>query len=174
MRYYKIPENVLEALLTDCLELTYLKEGGADNWDGYSEAVHDGIDFWKDEHSDIINTWDDDDPRREDLYIDDIAKEEINTYYKKYLLEEKKMIKNYRKKPVVIQAVEWTGNNIDEIDALGGTRDYHYYPGGELVIHTLEGDHHAPVGDFIIKGVRGELYPCEPNIFRETYEEVGE
>lgn len=83
------------------------------------------------------------------------------------------MIKWYRKRPVAIQAVEWTGHNIDEIEALGSSRDYHYVPDGELIIHTLEGDHHAPIGDFIIKGVRGELYPCEPNIFRETYEEVG-
>lgn len=89
MRYYKIPENVLKVLLTDCLELTYLKEGGADNWDGYSEAVHDGIDFWKDEHSDIINTWDDDDPRRDEFYIDDIATIEINTFYRQYLMEDK-------------------------------------------------------------------------------------
>ena len=78
----------------------------------------------------------------------------------------------YRKKPVVIEAVQWTGNNIDEIEALGGLRDYHYYPGGKLIIHTLEGDMRAPIGDYIIKGVDGEFYPCKPDIFEKTYEIV--
>ncbi|MFM9596855.1 hypothetical protein ACKI1O_46745, partial [Streptomyces scabiei] len=43
---------------------------------------------------------------------------------------------------------------------------------GELIIYTLEGDMKASVGDFIIKGVHGEFYPCKPDIFEETYEGV--
>ena len=43
---------------------------------------------------------------------------------------------------------------------------------GKMVIHTLEGDHHASVGDWIITGVNGEQYPCKPDIFAKTYEPV--
>ena len=46
-------------------------------------------------------------------------------------------------------------------------------PPTELYIRTLEGDHHASVGDFIIRGVDGELYPCKPDIFNRTYEVAG-
>ena len=46
--------------------------------------------------------------------------------------------------------------------------------GTTLVIHTLEGDMEASIGDYIIKGVNGEFYPCKPNIFTKTYEEVTE
>lgn len=78
----------------------------------------------------------------------------------------------YRKRPVVIEAVQWTGVNLPEIcdfaDKCVGAKD------GELYIHTLEGDHHALVGDYIIKGVHGEFYPCKPDIFWKTYEEVSQ
>ena len=48
-----------------------------------------------------------------------------------------------------------------------------YYEGqGELYIKTLEGIHHVSIGDYIIKGVKGELYPCKPDIFEQTYEVV--
>jgi hypothetical protein len=43
-------------------------------------------------------------------------------------------------------------------------------PGGGCIIHTLEGDHRGNVGDWIIRGVKGELYPCKPDIFEATYE----
>ena len=46
--------------------------------------------------------------------------------------------------------------------------------GKTLVIHTLEGDMEASIGDYIIKGVNGEFYPCKPDIFAKTYEEVTE
>ena len=49
--------------------------------------------------------------------------------------------------------------------------DHWKVPGG-LVIKTLEGEHLANIGDYIIRGVHGEFYPCKPDIFRETYEEV--
>ena len=77
----------------------------------------------------------------------------------------------FRKKPVVIQAVQWSGSNLDEIAKLGGAREYEQpFLGDDLVIKTLEGDMVANKGDWIIKGVEGELYPCKPTIFEKTYE----
>ena len=82
------------------------------------------------------------------------------------------MSKKYRKKPVVIEAIQWAGNNLSEIDNfIGRTVDNKETT---LVIHTLEGDMEASIGDYIIKGVNGEFYPCKPDIFDKTYEEVTE
>lgn len=94
-------------------------------------------------------------------------------------------VKKYRKKPVVIDAVQWDGLNIGEIvEFVGESLEYQIidtaYEAGvapphvDMVIHTLEGDHRASVGDYIIKGVRGEFYPCKPDIFWQTYEECGD
>ena len=88
----------------------------------------------------------------------------------------------YRKKPVVIDAILWTGCNLKEIIGFTGRHP----SSGEwtweefekvvatdgLKIFTLEGKMSADVGDFIIKGVEGECYPCKPGIFRKTYELV--
>ena len=78
----------------------------------------------------------------------------------------------YRKKPVVIEAVQYTGKNSADIHEFAG--DCVREPVGEkhLIIHTLEGDHECSLGDFIIKGVAGEFYPCKPDIFEQTYEKV--
>lgn len=76
----------------------------------------------------------------------------------------------YRKKPVVIEAVQWTGHNISEICKFTDRDVNHLLSCGELYIKTLEGVHHASVGDYIIKGVKGEFYPCKPDIFAQTYE----
>lgn len=82
------------------------------------------------------------------------------------------MYKKYRKKPVIIEAIQWTGKNLSEIDNfMGGTIEN---KGTTIVIHTLEGDMEASIGDYIIKGVNGEFYPCKPDIFAKTYEEVTE
>ena len=82
----------------------------------------------------------------------------------------------YRKRPVVIEAVQWDGKNIDEVmEFMGKDFEFSFYPDGvtvDLTINTLEGDMHASVGDYIIKGVDGEFYPCKPDIFERTYEEV--
>ena len=87
----------------------------------------------------------------------------------------------YRKKPVVIEAVQWTGLNLEEIKEFVG-KDLEYSiidtawkvgkgtPRVIMKIHTLEGDHECTKGDFIIKGVNGEFYPCKPEIFVKTYE----
>lgn len=87
----------------------------------------------------------------------------------------------FRKKPVVIEAVRWTVDNLDEVLALASThadllrKDFTaagggVILGGALIIPTLEGDHQANPGDWIIKGVKGEIYPCKPDIFEATYE----
>ncbi len=79
----------------------------------------------------------------------------------------------YRKKPVVIDAVQWQGTqkSWDEIMAMG---DVSWKPGPmgseSFIITTLEGDHTVSNGDFVIKGVAGEFYPCKPDIFEQTYE----
>lgn len=77
----------------------------------------------------------------------------------------------YRKKPVVIEAIQVNGNNHGEIhNFAGGVRidkDFVY-------INTLEGEMRADKSDWIIKGVNGEFYPCKPDIFEKTYEKVEE
>jgi len=75
----------------------------------------------------------------------------------------------YIKKPVAIEAIEWTGENIDEVMDFIDWRHGDYDKRYGLIIYTLEGDHIASKGDFIIKGVAGEFYPCKPDIFRSTY-----
>lgn len=82
-------------------------------------------------------------------------------------------MKKYRKKPVVIEAVQFTGNNVDEI--LEFAKDSFNNPStSEIVIPTLEGNMMVSIGDYVIKGVDGEFYPCKPDIFDKTYEEVVE
>lgn len=79
----------------------------------------------------------------------------------------------YRKKPVVVEAVRWTGENYDEIaEFMKGSDRLFGRVGSRLIIITLEGPHVATMGDYIIKGVKGEFYPCNPEIFAKTYEEV--
>ncbi|WP_122788868.1 hypothetical protein [Intestinibacillus sp. Marseille-P6563] len=76
----------------------------------------------------------------------------------------------YRKKPVVIDAVQWNGSNHAEICEFIDPESFEIIPKVGLVIHTLEGNLHASVGDYIIKGVNREFYPCKPDIFQKTYE----
>lgn len=84
----------------------------------------------------------------------------------------------YRKKPVVIEAVQWTndpnGDALKQILALARNGRVTFAADGtaDLVIETLEGDMRANVGDWIIRGVKGEIYPCKPDIFAATYEAV--
>lgn len=84
----------------------------------------------------------------------------------------------YRKKPVVIEAIQFIDNadRIIEIqEFLGGdTMRVNYGDNPYIKIETLEGTMKASVGDYIIKGVNGEFYPCKPDIFEKTYEEVAE
>lgn len=80
------------------------------------------------------------------------------------------MARAYRKKPVVVEAVQWTGENHAEMCEFIDPEVFEIIPRVGLVIHTLEGDHHASPGDYIIKGVNGEFYPCKPDIFEKIYE----
>lgn len=82
----------------------------------------------------------------------------------------------FRKKPVVIDAVQFTGLNFAELSAFCG-RDLqpsgvNLPPNATIEIHTREGTMRASVGDWIIRGVQGEFYPCKPDIFAATYEAV--
>ena len=81
------------------------------------------------------------------------------------------MAQKYRKKPVVIEAVQFTGLNFDEIESFVGG-DYGKDAKGNGVIATLEGPLHISPNDWIIKGVKGEFYPCKPDIFKATYDTV--
>lgn len=79
-------------------------------------------------------------------------------------------MKQYRKKPVTITAVQFTGDNWDEIECFVPVGKYN--DDGTFQIVTLEGEHRCSIGDYVIKGVHGEFYPCKPDIFIETYDEV--
>lgn len=86
------------------------------------------------------------------------------------------MVKKYKKKPVVIESIQYTGDldNFNAINAWACGNAFESIENGDncLIIHTLEGDMKASVGDYIIKGVQGEFYPCKPDIFEQTYEEA--
>ena len=76
----------------------------------------------------------------------------------------------YRKRPVEIEAVQYHGANADEIAEFVGDS---YVDGRRVpVIRTLEGDMSVTSGDYVIRGVQGEFYPCKPDIFAATYERV--
>lgn len=83
------------------------------------------------------------------------------------------MIARYRKKPVVIEATQFDGSQESSNDVLawigvnGGNATR---KGGVLLIPTLEGEMSASAGDWVIRGVNGEFYPCKPDIFAKTYE----
>lgn len=76
----------------------------------------------------------------------------------------------YQKKPVSVTAIQYTGNNIEDVLKFTGYSAYIDSRG--LVIQTLEGEHIASVNDYIICGVHGEFYPCMPDIFAKTYERI--
>lgn len=88
--------------------------------------------------------------------------------------------REWRKKPVTIRALRWNGDNLREVIAFTGRHpsaaDWSWehfervVARDGLIIFTLEGKHLANVGDYIIRGVKGEFYPCKPDIFALTYE----
>ena len=90
----------------------------------------------------------------------------------------------YRKKPVIIEAMQFNGTNAYDIKQFVGDSFTYYindcaWQVGKGIphivnptIHTLEGDMEVSKGDYIIKGVNGEFYPCKPDIFDKTYEKV--
>jgi len=85
----------------------------------------------------------------------------------------------FRKKPVIIEAIRWDGKigTLRQLQEIG--MDTTLYSTGSypieicnLRIKTLEGEMRADIGDWIIKGVKSEFYPCKPDIFEQTYEPV--
>jgi hypothetical protein len=81
----------------------------------------------------------------------------------------------YRSKPVVIEALRFTGPySVEEMRAEWGepfaAASRYLDPTNELIITTLEGDMRAALEDFIIKGTRGEFYPCKPDVFATKYQ----
>lgn len=91
-------------------------------------------------------------------------------------------LRTFKKKPVEVEAMQFTSETAPEVrEWLWAHSVPHSYvcidladcdAGHDLVIETLEGQMKANEGDFIIKGVKGEFYPCKPDIFEATYEEV--
>lgn len=83
----------------------------------------------------------------------------------------------FRKKAIVIEALQWTAKNADVmLDFMPGNI-WSWNPiecSGTLRIHTLEGTMTALPNDWIIRGVNGEYYPCKPDIFEKTYDKVDE
>jgi hypothetical protein len=84
----------------------------------------------------------------------------------------------YRKKPIEIQAIQWTGDNLLEVAGFLGS-DFagveHGDDGihGGLYVHTLEGTMRAHIGDYILRGIYEEHYVCRQDIFEETYDPCG-
>lgn len=79
------------------------------------------------------------------------------------------MAKQYRKKPIVIEAVQWDGKNHEEVFGFILKQAFFFKEDG-VHIETLEGEMRADPGDWIIKGVKGEYYPCKPDIFAHLYD----
>lgn len=86
------------------------------------------------------------------------------------------MIKRFRRRPVIIEAIQLESLEILHLMAVqrfvGLGEDILEIVSDGLIIKTLEGNMKASIGDWIIKGVNGEFYPCKPDIFKKTYEEV--
>lgn len=80
----------------------------------------------------------------------------------------------FRKKPVVIDAILFDGANHDEVRDFLGVASLNQHNDGQIPIVTLEGTMMANAGDYIIRGIKGEYYPCKPDIFEATYELVQE
>lgn len=88
----------------------------------------------------------------------------------------------YKKKPIIVEALKFNGSNVNEVRHFCGSSctvfgygleeilpSKHY---SQIIIHTLEGDMKVSNNDYIIKGIKGEFYPCKPDIFEQTYELV--
>mgnify|MGYP000890933246 FL=1 len=75
----------------------------------------------------------------------------------------------FRAKPCEIEAMKWTGRNVAEIMRFVKNESA-IITNGVLIIKTLEGDMVASAGDYIIRGLRGEYYPCKPDVFQKKYE----
>ena len=79
----------------------------------------------------------------------------------------------YRKKPIVIEAVQYDGT-LESLNSLYIPEVGQEFLSDEIIIPTLEGDMVAKPSDYIVKGIKGEFYPCKADIFEATYEKVTE
>ena len=90
------------------------------------------------------------------------------------------MIRKFKKKPIVIEAIQWDESNVKEILEWCNSEkrnlhvEYSIILPPRLVIETLEGNMEVSKDDWIIKGVSGEFYPCKPDVFEKTYDDVTE
>ena len=80
------------------------------------------------------------------------------------------MTKTFVKKPAKVQAIQYIGNNYDEISGFTNGDIFQYDE--KVVIKTRAGYRYIEKGDWIIRGIKGEFYLCKPDIFEKTYEEV--
>lgn len=80
------------------------------------------------------------------------------------------MIKKYVKKPIEVEAVQWTETNYRELDTFTGHNIGINYK--DMYVRTLEGKMTFKKGDYIVKGSHGEFYPVKEEIFKDTYEVV--
>ena len=82
-------------------------------------------------------------------------------------------MRKYIKRPIEIEAIQFFTENIEEAMSFLGDFPYKYVASeGMLILSTLEGEMLVRYGDFIIKGIYGEFYPCKPDIFKDLYQEV--
>ena len=79
-------------------------------------------------------------------------------------------VKKYVKKPIVIEAIQYTGENTEDVVNFITDRHCTILNDKRILINTLEGNIEASPNDYIIKGVKGEFYPCKPDIFKSTYD----
>lgn len=79
-------------------------------------------------------------------------------------------VKKYVKKPIVIEAIQYTGENTEDVVNFITDRHCTILNDKRILINTLEGNIEASLNDYIIKGVQGEFYPCKPDIFKSTYD----
>lgn len=101
-------------------------------------------------------------------------------YFKKFMTDEN-TDGRYRKKPLEVNAFHWTGDFNQLMKwaksvRLGGTYTFEhktgFFSGNVLLIKTIKGNMKAKVGDWIIKGIKGEFYPVSNEIFKDTYEKI--
>lgn len=111
-----------------------------------------------------------------DINFEEMATKDLNVHRE----EEKTGVMKVRKKPVEVEAIQWKGNNLSEVGPFVTNGQLYVESSAydsfvvHLSIQTLEGKMTVNEGDWIIRGVKGEYYPCKPDIFEETYEIVGE
>ncbi len=80
----------------------------------------------------------------------------------------------FQKRPIEVEAIQWDGRNFEDIRLfVYKPKQFAFWFNGELYIRTKEGDMKAKKGDWVIKGVQGECYPCDANVFKMTYDKVG-